>query len=470
MLADEQLVRTVYANSLHTFGQRAFEILNPGDVFIDGYYLRALSHALERVANGETRRLIITLPPRHLKSQMVSVAFPAWVHGRKPSEKIVCASYSSSLSEDFGRQTRDLMRTPFYRTTFPETHIDQTKNAAEEFHTTRKGRRIATSVGGTLTGKGGNILIYDDLMKADDAESLVRRDNCHAWFRNTAASRLNAPKTGAIIIVAQRLHVDDLIGRLLPTGDWEHLNLPAVATETQVLPLGHGAQWTRELGDLLHPERITQKDLDQIRRQSGPAAFAAQYQQIPVLPGGNLVKREWFRTYEGPPQTKRYEAIVQSWDTASVPGIDNDYSVCTTWGLVGQFVDLLDVHRAQHHYADLLQVARDLRQKWKPRLIMVEKAGVGIALGNDLLRDGLKDVQALAAQGSKVQRMSVQCAKIEAGYVRLPKSQPWVEQFLLEMGEFPNGRYDDQVDSVSQLLLTLDRMPWQFRGISRYKR
>ena len=470
MSSDQDLVRMVYANSLYAFMRRAFAVLNPGDEFVDGLYLRALCHMLTLVAEGKVLRLIITLPPRHLKSQIVSVAFPAWLLGRHPSEKIVCASYSSGLADDFGRQTRDLMQAPFYRETFPNTLIDPKKSAVDEFHTLAKGRRIATSVGGTLTGKGGRFLLYDDLMKAEDAESLVKRDNCYDWFRNTAASRLNNPKTGAIVIVAQRLHVDDLVGRLLPSGDWTHLNLPAIATETQVLPLGDNAVWTRYPGELLHPERFTQELLDERRREHGSSAFEAQFQQSPALPGGNLVQLEWFGIYEGTPKPDRYEAVAQSWDTASVPGIDNDYSVCTTWGLINDKIDLLDVHRAQYHYPDLLRAARTLRKKWKPKLIVVEKAGVGIALGNDLMRDGLRDIQALPAIGDKMQRLSLQSAKIEAGQVRLPKSAPWLEQFLLEMGEAPSGRYDDQLDSVSQMLLTLDRMPWQLRAISRYKR
>lgn len=469
MEISDQLVRSVYANSFHTFVTRAFSVLNPGETFIEGMYLRALCHTLQRVAAGETRRSIITLPPRHLKSHVVSVAFPAWLLGRNPSEKIACASYGSSLSEDFGRQTRDLMRSPFYRETFPGTILDPTKASAVEFHTTAKGRRFSTSVGGSLTGKGGSVLLYDDLMKADDALSLVKRDACHTWFRNTAANRLNDPAAGAIVIVAQRLHVDDLVGRLIPSGDWDVLNLPAIATGVQVLALGDGAKWNRKIGDLLHPERIDQNELDRIRREMGSSSFEAQYQQSPVLPGGNLVKREWFRCYEGPPRPSQYEAIVQSWDTASVPGIDNDYSVCTTWGLINDHIDLLDVHRAQDHYPDLLRTARLLRTKWKPLLILVEKAGVGIALGNELLRDNLRDVQALSVKSSKVERMALQCHKIEAGKVRLPKNEPWLDLFLTEVAEFPNGRYDDQVDSMSQVLLAIDRQPRELRALSRYK-
>ena len=470
MSSDDDLVRKVYANSLHTFVCRSFRVLNPGDKFVDGLYLRALCEMLTQVAEGKVTRLIITLPPRHGKSQATSVAFVAWLLGRNPAEKIVCASYSSSLAEDFGRQTRDLMQAPFYRATFPKTLIDPKKSTVEEFHTLAKGRRIATSVGGTLTGKGGRFLIFDDLMKAEDAGSLVKRDSCHEWFRNTAASRLNDPKTGAIIIVAQRLHVDDLVGRLLPSGDWVHLNLPAIATETQVVSLGGGAEWTRVPGELLHPERFTIENLEQRRRELGSRAFEAQYQQSPILPGGNLIKLEWFGTYEGAPRPDRYEAVAQSWDTASVPGIDNDYAVCTTWGLINDKIDLLDVHRAQYHYPDMLRAGRDLRTKCHPKLIVVEQAGVGIALGTDLLRDGLRDVQSLSPKGDKMQRLSLQSAKMEAGQVRMPKSAPWLDQFLTEMAEAPNGRYDDQLDSVSQMLRAIDRMPWQLRGISRYKR
>lgn len=470
MSSDHDLARKVYVNSLYAFLTRAFVHLNPGDEFVGGYYLRALCQMLTLVAEGKIRRLIITLPPRHGKSQAVSVAFPAWLLGRNPTEKIVCASYSSSLADDFGRQTRDLMTTPFYRATFPKTLIDPRKSAVEEFHTLAKGRRIATSVGGTLTGKGGRFLLFDDLMKAEDAESLVKRDSCHDWFRNTAASRLNDPRTGAIIIVAQRLHVDDLVGRLLPSGDWVHLNLPAIATETQVVTLGDSAEWTRCPGELLHPERFTTEILEERKRELGSKAFEAQYQQSPALPGGSLIKLEWFGTYEGAPKPDRYEAIAQSWDTASVPGIDNDYSVCTTWGLINDKVDLLDVHREQYHYADLLRAARTLRTKWQPKLIVVEKAGVGIALGNDLLRDGYNDVQALSPKGDKMQRLSLQAAKIEAGQVRLPKWAAWLDQFLTEMAEAPNGRYDDQLDSVSQMLRSLDTEIWQLRGISRYRR
>ncbi len=469
MQISSDIARVVYTNRLHPFVRRAFSDLNPGEEFIDGFYLRVLCHALERVAAGELKRLIITLPPRHLKSLVTSVCFPAWLLGRDPGCKIVSASYSASLAEDFGRQTRYIMGRPFYRATFPGSKLDPGKSAVDEFHTTRKGRRIATSVGGTLTGKGGNILIIDDPMKAEDAPSETMRDKVHDWFTGTMSSRLNNPRTGAIVLLAQRLHVDDLVGRLAQTGDWELLNLPARAIHREAHQMGDGATWHRVIGDLLHPERLGEAQLDAIRRELGSAAYEAQYQQSPVLPGGNLVKTIWFRTYKGVRRSSDYEAVLQSWDTASVPGINNDYSVCTTWGLINEQVDLLHVHRAQHDYPDLLREARSLRKKWRPSLIVVERAVVGIALGDELLRDGLRDVQGLAPKENKVERMSVQCAKLEQGQVGVPEHAPWLEAYLQEMGAFPNSKYDDQVDSTSQALLTLDKRPLQLRHISRYK-
>jgi predicted phage terminase large subunit-like protein len=470
MKLEPDLQRLAYAASLYTFMRRAFIELSPGEQFIYGHYLRAICFALERVFRGEVKRLIITLPPRFLKSHIASVSFPAWALGRDPTMKFVCASYANSLSEDFSRQTRQLMKAPWYRETFPWTKLSPEKSGVDEFHTTRKGRRIATSVGGTLTGKGGNILLIDDALKAEDANSEAKRDACHSWFTGTVASRLNDPASGAIVVIAQRLHVDDLVGRLLETGDWEHLNLPAIATEHQVLDLGNDVTWERNIGDLLHEERVGQEELDRFKRDLGSAAYSAQFLQAPTLPGGNIIKLNWFRTYEGKPQPSAYEAVVQSWDTASVPGVDNDYSVCTTWGLINDTVDLLDVHRAQYDYPDLRRVARDLRKKWKPRLIVVEKTGVGIALAKDLIRDGHKDTQAMTPKGDKIQRMSVECAQIESGLVRIPKSAPWLATYLKEIAEFPNGKYFDQVDSTSQILTALRTRTTQLWTLSRYQK
>lgn len=470
MMELSNLRAPLYASRLAPFVRRAFLALEPGKEFIDGKYLRVMAHALERVERGECSRLIIALPPRHLKSLTGSVAFPAWMLGRDPRRKVVCISYSGNLAQDFSRQCRTLMGQPWYRDVFSMTQVSAKKDSVSEFHTTAGGRRIATGVGGTLTGKGGDIIIIDDAMKAEDAHSEAKRESVHKWFRNTLASRLDDPRRGSIVVVSQRLHEDDLVGRLQQSGSWEVLTLPAIATEEQVLALGDGMLWYRHPGDFLHPERFRKEDLEKLRAELGSDAFEAQYQQRPVLPGGNLIKLEWFGRYDGPPKPSAYEAVVQSWDTAAVPGHTNDWSVCTTWGLLGRHIDLLDVHRAQYGFPELVQVANKLQKTWKPRLIVVEKASSGIQLGQQLQNDGLRDiVDGLNPAGDKIGRMAGQSPKLEQGQVRLPVTAIWRDCYISECAAFPNGKHDDQVDSTSQILTTLDRRPWQIRRISWYK-
>uniref|UniRef100_UPI001300B3B1 phage terminase large subunit n=1 Tax=Oceanibium sediminis TaxID=2026339 RepID=UPI001300B3B1 len=219
----------------------------------------------------------------------------------------------------------------------------------------------------------------------------------------------------------------------------------------------------------LHPERIGQDELDRIRRELGSSAFEAQYQQRPAPAGGTLVKPEWFKTYPEPAGPSIYEAVVQSWDTAAIPGETNDWCVCTTWGLLGSYVDLLDVHRNQYLFPDLVRAALKLRQAWEPALIVVENATSGIGLYQELRRASVGEARNLNPKPDKVQRMTMQSAKIEAGHVRLPEKASWLEGFLREVAAFPNGKHDDQVDSMSQMLRTLDRKPAPLLGLSRYR-
>jgi predicted phage terminase large subunit-like protein len=210
-------------------------------------------------------------------------------------------------------------------------------------------------------------------------------------------------------------------------------------------------------------------ELDQRRREVGNAKFEAQYQQAPSAAGGNIIRPEWFGTYQGVPRRSDYEAVLQSWDTAAVPGESNDYSVCTTWGLIGNHIDLLDVHREKYLYPDLVQSAIKFRQKWKPNLIVIEKAVTGMALKPDLVRKGVIEAHWLAPEGGKEDRAVAQSQKLAEKQVRLPVSAPWKEGFVAEAAGFPNSKYDDQVDSMSQALRALDFEPYALRHCSRYK-
>lgn len=469
MIPNDKIYRLLLQTRLHVFLGRSFRALNPGKELSSALYVRGLCHVLERVVRGEVRRLIIELPPRHLKSTVASMILPAWILGRDPTKRIVCVSYSNDLAQSFSHKCRSLMQDPFYRACFPAMQFDPKKNAVAEFHTTQKGFRLATSMQGTMTGKGGDIVILDDPMKAQDTHSQTARDAVFETYQNTIATRLDDPKTGAIIVVCQRLHEDDLLGRLKQTGNWEVLSLPAIALEDQTVALGDGMEYKRKRGVPLDTDRIGLDEYAKIRSEIGHLAFEAEDQQRPVLPGGNLIKLEWFGGYEKALPREKYEAVVQSWDTAAIPGVSNDYTVCTTWGIIGNYVDLLDVHRQQHLYPEILNAALALHKKWKPNLVIIEKAITGYSLKPDLVKRGVTQATWLSPEKGKVDRMIAQTAKIETGLVRLPKFAHWLEAFKAEVSAFPKSKYDDQVDSMSQLLRGLDFPHHTIRHCSRFK-
>jgi predicted phage terminase large subunit-like protein len=418
-----------------------------------------MAYQLERIARGDIKRLLITLPPRHLKSHCVSVAFVAWLLGQDPTNKIIAASYGSDLAEDFSLRTRKVMLAPWYRRIFPGAALDPKRVTLNEIHTTRHGYRLATSVGGPLTGKGGGVILIDDPLKAGDAYSEAARAKVIEWFTSTLLSRLDNPKTDKIVMVAQRLHVDDLPGYVLEQGGWVHLNLPAIAVREEQLHLADDVVWTRRRGHILQPERVGKAELDQLRRELGTHYFDSQYQQEPVAPEGNVVKLEWFGRFDRPPPRHGFETIIQSWDTATEIGEANDYSVCTTWGINGDGVYLIDVFRDRLVYPDLRKAVIRLQQKFGAALVILEHAGSGASLLHDLRSQGITWINSLKPGTDKVSRLAHQSAKIEAGLVLLPDDTPWLEDFEDEIMAFPRGKHDDQVDSMSQFLRALDYRP-----------
>src|SRR5712671_2488658 len=238
MGSDGRLLQALLRNDFRAFVERVFLTLTPGQTFIRSWHLEAIAYQLERVRRGETKRLIINMPPRSLKSIMASVAFPAFILGLDPSRRIICASYSGELAKKHSNDFRAVLESPWYRSAFRETRVGPFKNNETEIELTARGFRLATSVGGTLTGRGGNIIIVDDPLKPDDAFSETRRTGANQWFTNTLLSRLDDKRTGAIVIVMQRVHMDDLTGFLLSQSEeWEVLSLPAIAESEEVTPL-----------------------------------------------------------------------------------------------------------------------------------------------------------------------------------------------------------------------------------------
>ena len=439
-------------NDLSSFIRKSFQTILPATPYLPNWHVQAIVHQLMRVQRGEISRLLINQPPRSLKSICVSVAYVAWLLGHDPSRRVIVASYSNEFAAELHRQFRVVIDAAWYRAVFPGTR--PARDTGTELVTTAGGSRYATSVGGALTGRGADLIIVDDPLKAEEAMSEAARKRVIDWYGGTLVSRLNDKETGSIVVVMQRLHENDLAGDLLDKGGWEHLDLPSIAVDDSVIPLCHGKQMTRRIGDILHPERESKDTLDRIKAEISSLMFSAQYQQRPVPVEGNLIRRDWFRHYDHLPQDSA-KRIVQSWDIAMMTGDANDYSVCTTWWIIKADYYLVDVFRARLQYPDLRRKLARLAEKHGAGTILVENAGPGMALLQDLWRDpsrGLPRPIGRKPEGSKVERMVAQSAKIENGHTHLPKEADWLDIFLHELLAFPTGRYNDQVDSVSQFL------------------
>lgn len=435
-----------------SFIAKVFKEVSPEGEYLHNWHIDAIVYQLMRVHNGELRRLIINQPPRSLKTICVSVAYVAWCLGHDPSMKFACVSYSNDLAAKFHLMFRQVVTSEWYRKLFPRVSIK--KDTETELVTTLNGGRYGTSVGGTMTGRGFDVIILDDPLKADEAQSDPARRKVNDYFRNTLMSRLDDPKTGSFILVSQRLHEDDLAGVLLEEGGWYHLDLPAIAEEDQMVPIGPAATHYRKQGDALHPQRLSLADLEATKADIGSLVFSAQYQQRPVPLDGNLVRREWIAWYDKTalPTDGR---VVQSWDVASTTAETSDYSVCTTWREFKQDYYLLNVWRDRVEFPDLKRKVISLCHQHAANVILIEKAGLGLNLFQELAREnerGFPRPIGIKPVGSKLDRMVAQSTRFEAGQVHLPKDAPWLDAFLHELMAFPNARNDDQVDSVSQFL------------------
>lgn len=447
-----ELYRAVLRNDLTSFIRQSFHTAVPGQTFHMNWHVDALAHALERCRTREIKRLIILMPPRNLKSIAVSVALPAFILGKEPSAKVICASYSQELANKHARDCRAVMESDWYRRAFPQTRIGSERGAVHDFQTTKRGGRLATSVGGTLTGRGGNYIIIDDPMKPDEAASEAARHNVLDWFRNTLLSRLDDKSRDVIIVVMQRVHEEDLAGVLMLDPNWHVLELPAIADAAQTVALTFGRKKQRSEGDVLSPQREPLEVLEQLKRSMGSYDFAAQYQQRPAPLGGGIVKWEWFKTYDAVPEKQAGDQIVQSWDVANTISESSDYSVCTTWLKRGKVSYLLHVLRRKLEYPELKNLVLLHAATYDASTVLIENKSAGEPLIQDLRQvSGISPI-ARDPKGDKETRMYVEVHIIEAGDVLVPKDASWLAEFRAEMSAFPKAKHDDQVDSVSQYL------------------
>ena len=447
-MTDKELLAALLRNDFTSFAKRGFRELNPNVELTWNWHLDAIVHFLEKLASKEIRRGILTMPPRSLKSELCSVLLPAFLLGLDPTMKIICVSYSQPLASDLSRKFRRITSALWYRELFPRFQLD--KDAEEHISTTMGGMRLATSTGGVVTGFGGSLIIVDDPMKPDDAPSEAERKKVIRYFNETLYSRFDDRATGAMLIVMQRLHEEDLAGHLLSGGAWDHLSLPAIAQEAESVPIGSGRFHHREPGDLLDPRRLPLSELDDIKVRLGSTMFEAQYQQTPIPDGGNIIKREWLRFYACPPPLND-SRIMQSWDTAYKGDVRHDYSVCTTWAeRKGQHY-LLDVFRKKMEYPELLSAAGTLFGKYRPAAVRVEDQGSGTVLVQQLKQAGVPAIP-WPANRDKISRFQATAPTFQAGCIHLPQEADWLVDLLHEVLGFPGTKHDDQIDSISQYL------------------
>ncbi len=460
-MSDEQTLRAVLDDllreHLYPFVRKAFETLHPDEPFIPAKHVEAMCWQLQQVAEGRIRRLLITVPPRYLKSICTSVGFAAWMLGRNPALKLLVASYGQDLASRHARDFRKVIEAPWCQQLFPR--LRPLRNTESEFETTARGLRKAVSRGGAVTGHGADMLIIDDLMKAEDARSETDRQRVKEFFEETLYSRLNDKQNGAIIAIQQRLHEDDLAGYLLAKGNFTHLELKAIAEEDERHALGNGRVYSRRKGEALFPKREPLATLEEMRKDIGSAVFSAQYQQNPVPPDGNRLRWEWFQTYDQCPPRSFFQMVVQSWDTAVTAEPKSDFSVCTTWGYREGKWYLLDVFRARLEYPDLKRRVIVLRDQWQADRVVVEKANTGYPLCQEFRSERLGRLELYTPRDDKETRFAVQTDKIERGLILIPREADWLPAFKHELLGFPNGRYDDQVDSMAQFLDWIGKRP-----------
>lgn len=426
--------------------------LHPGSPpLVLSWYLQAMCHALEQTLRGKTRRLVINAPPRSLKSITAAVAFSTWLLGRDPRARILVATHNKDLARLHDRQARAVMASPEYRAAFPATAIDPRRSRMLELRTTAGGFRLGVSTGGGANGFGGDFVILDDCMKAQDARSPARRERIEHWLRTTMGTRFDDPGAGTVIAIQPRLHERDLSGILLEEGATQ-LDLPAVAARRQRIPIGPERCHLRQPGELLDPARHSRESLRRLELLMGKRNYALQYLQDTATSAGSLLRLEWFARYDEVPPRAHCRGLIQSWDTAVSGEPGSAFSVCTTWGLCDGCWHLLDVFRRRLDYPDLRQAVIRLHAHWRPDEVLIENATAGPALFAELRRNGpfipvLRDVRA-----GKEERLLAQTARIEAGLLALPNEAPWLDAFCRELLAAPEGRYWDQIDSMTQFL------------------
>lgn len=469
--------RELATRSFREFVVQAWPIIEPHTPFVPGWHIDAIIEHLEAVTRGDIRNLLINVPPRHMKSLLVSVLWPAWEWIQHPERRWLFSSYAASLSIRDSVKCRTLIESPWYRRFWGDRFaLVSDQNTKIRFDNNRTGYRIATSVGGTATGEGGDRIVCDDPHNVQEAESDAVRKSTLDWFDVVMSTRVNDPRTAAKVVVMQRCHQTDLSGHLLAKGGWEQLRLPAEFEEPKCMTSIGWSDPRIAPGELLWSERFGPKEIADLKTSLGSYGAAGQLQQRPSPLAGGLIQRQWFRFWQPPdanlppvsvrlpdgtvigvvaPVVGKVQERAQSWDCSFKDLKTSDYVVGQVWGRIGASYLLLDQVRARMDCPATVKAVRDLSARapnCSAKLIEDKANGPAVI---QILQNEIPGILPVNPQGGKIARATAVSPLIEAGNVYLPHPlfMPWVADFIEECAQFPNGAHDDQVDAMTQMLL-----------------
>jgi len=438
--------------------------------FISGRHHAKMARAFERVANGECKRLIINMPPRHTKSEFASYLLPAWFLGKFPQKKVIQTSHTAELAVGFGRKVRNLVGKEEYTDIFPNTSLQADSKAAGRWNTSKGGDYFAIGVGGAVTGKGADLLIIDDPHSEQEAtlaeHSPEIYDKVHEWY--TSGPRQRLQPGGAIVIVMTRWSKRDLTGQVVKSAmqrdgeEWEIIEFPAIMPS----------------GNALWPEFWSLDELSVLRNELPHAKWMAQYQQDPTSEVSAIVKRDWWQCWEkeDPPTC---DFVLMSWDTAFEKNNRADYSACTVWGVFYQAgapaveieseteeqrvklqqglpqanIILLNAYRDRLEFPELKRTVMEEYKEWEPDSIIIEKKASGAPLIYELRSMGIPVQEFTPTKGNdKISRLNAVSDIFASGRVWHPPTR-WAEEVIEEIASFPAGEHDDYVDSTSMALM-----------------
>lgn len=435
---------------------KVFATVEPGKVFAPNWHIDCIAEYLHAVKEGHIKRLLITIPPRELKSIAVNVAWPTWLMGANPGVQIMSGSYAERLSTKHSMARRFVMQSEWWRATFPAYQFAPDEQNKAKFSSTARGHCVAVTVGGSVTGEGGDYIIIDDPVKREDAYSTVKRKTANDWIDQTINTRLNDPMRGGIVMIMQRFHQDDPAGHVLELGGWEHLDIPRLCESTTTYSIGSYSH-TYKRGETLNPVRVSLDAIPAMQKALGSVAWISQQQQRPADESTSIFPRKYWRYYDAlPVPIEEMDETAQTWDMTFKAGEDTAYVVGQTWARHRANKYLVDQVRERMEFTAALKAVADAKRKWPTTgAIVIEDKANGPAIIN-ALKDRIPGIVATSpGQNSKESRARAWAPEQEAGNIYLPNPahHPWVNDFIDEHALCPANKYWDQVDAAGQLIL-----------------